>query len=77
MEDLDDDVCLYRPDIDEVLVLNQSDGDVWRLADDRLRVPEIAEQLGTAYATDAANLSADVQRVVDDLEQRGYLVDGS
>jgi hypothetical protein len=75
VEDMDDDICLYRPDIDEVLVLNHSAGDVWRLADGTLRVPEIVEHLSAAYGTTTKSLSADVQRVIDDLEARGYLVD--
>ncbi len=74
-EDLDDDVCLYRPDIDEVLVLNQSAGDVWRLADGELTVAQIVELLASSYGTSAELLSADVRGIVDDLYARGYLVD--
>ena len=75
VEDLDDDVCLYRSDIDEVLVLNQSAGDVWRLADGQLTVTAIAERLAAVYQADAATVQADVRIVVDDLAARGYLVD--
>ena len=74
-EDLDEDVCLYRPDIDEVLVLNQTAGDVWRLADGQLSTAEIAEMLARAYSLDASALQLDVRHVVDDLAARGYLVD--
>jgi hypothetical protein len=75
VEDLDDDVCLYRSDIDEVLVLNQSAGDVWRLADGKLTVDAIAQQLAAFYSIDEATLRADVRTVVDDLAARGYLVE--
>jgi hypothetical protein len=75
VEDLDDDVCLYRSDIDEVLVLNQSAGDVWRLADGQLTVAAIADQLAAVYQADADTLQADVRTVVDDLAARGYLVE--
>ena len=75
VEDLDDDVCLYRSDIDEVLVLNQSAGDVWRLADGQLTVAAIAAQLAAVYQADTATVQADVRTVVDDLAARGYLVE--
>ena len=74
-EDLDEDVCLYRPDIDEVLVLNQTAGDVWRLADGHLSVAGIAATLARVYAREESDWRADVQTVVDDLAMRGYLVD--
>jgi hypothetical protein len=74
-EDLDDDVCLYRRDIDEVLVLNQTAGDVWRLADGTLSVSAIAAGLAGVYAVDQARAEIEVRRVVDDLAERGYLVD--
>lgn len=75
VEDLDDDVCLYRSDIDEVLVLNQSAGDVWRLADGEHSVEAIAARLAEVYGTDEAAVRADVQAVVADLVDRGYLVE--
>ena len=86
VEDLDDDLCLYRPDIDEVLVLNHTAGDVWRLADGQLRVAEIVERLAGVYTIDSADsadlagsadIGNDVHRVIEDLETRGYLVDAT
>jgi hypothetical protein len=77
VEDLDDDICLYRPDIDEVVVLNHSAGDVWRLADGTTSVPDIVTRLAQAYAANTADIRTDVHRVVDDLEARGYLVDAA
>lgn len=75
-EDLDDDVCLYRADIDEVVVLNRSAGDVWRLADGERRVDEIVDMLATAYQSAAVALREDVVAVIDDLSRRGYLLAG-
>ena len=77
VEDLDDDVCLYRSDIDEVLVLNQSAGDIWRLADGDCSVETIATRLADVYGTDEATVRTDVQAVVADLVARGYLVEQS
>ena len=75
VEDLDDDVCLYRSDIDEVLVLNQSAGDIWRLADGDRSVEAIATRLADVYGTDETTVRTDVQAVVADLLARGYLVE--
>ena len=75
VEDLDDDVCLYRSDIDEVLVLNQSAGDIWRLADGGRSVETIATRLADVYRTDEVTMRTDVQAVVADLVARGYLVE--
>jgi hypothetical protein len=77
VEDLDDDVCLYRSDIDEVLVLNRSAGDIWRLADGGRSVETIATRLADVYRTDHETVRTDVQAVVADLVARGYLVEQS
>jgi hypothetical protein len=76
-EDLDNDVCLYRPDIDEVLVLNQSAGDVWRLADGTMTASEIVLRLAAAYSAEPKAIATEVQQVLSDLQVRGYLVEGS
>jgi hypothetical protein len=72
-EDLDSDVCLYRSDIDEVLVLNQSAADVWRLADGTATVAEIITRLAAAYQVAVDVVAADAHAVIDDLTTRGYL----
>ncbi len=77
VEDLDDDICLYRPDINEVLVLNPSAADVWRLADGELTVDEIAQRLAAVYGLPAGSLDGDVRIAIDDLEERAYLVERS
>jgi Coenzyme PQQ synthesis protein D (PqqD) len=76
LEEIDEDICLYRPDIDEVLVLNQSAADVWRLADGTLTEAEVLDCLARAYARAPADLAADVDAALTDLIQRGYLYRG-
>ncbi|MGI8665370.1 MAG: PqqD family protein [Jatrophihabitans sp.] len=75
VEDLDDDVCLYRPDIDEVVVLNATAGDVWRLADGQLSMDEVIQRLASAYQLSVESVRGDVESVFIDLLDRGYLVD--
>lgn len=74
VEDLDDDVCLYRPDIDEVVVLNATAGDVWRLADGELSEDELVDRLAAAYQLPAEQVRPDIQSVISDLIERGYLI---
>ncbi len=76
-EELDTDVCLYRTDTDEVLVLNQTAGDIWRLSDGDLSVAGIVATLARAYRQPEADLAEPVRTVVDDLEGRGYLVEAA
>jgi hypothetical protein len=73
VEDLGDDVTLYRASIDEVLVLNHSAGDIWRLADGELTVAEMAERLSAAYEVPIEELQPQVVEVIEDLAAHGYL----
>ena len=75
VEDFDDDLCLFRRDIDEVLVLNASAGDVWRLADGQTSVVEMVALLAHTYALPSARLESEVQGVVAQLVARGYLIE--
>lgn len=75
VEDIEDELCLYRPDTAEVLVLNQTAGDVWRLCDGSCDVDEIVRLLSAAYQSTPADLARDVHAVLEDLHGRGYLVD--
>ena len=76
-EDLDTELSLYRTDTDEVLVLNQTAGDVWRLADGTSTVEEIVTQLAHAYSASTAELESSVYEVIDDLTARGYLTEAT
>lgn len=74
VEDLDDDICLYRPDIDEVVVLNTTAADVWRLADGELTLDQLVHRLASAYQLPTDRLESDVRSVFTDLLDRGYLI---
>ena len=75
VEALDDDACLYRPDIDEVIVLNRSAADIWHLADGTHTIEDIARVLAAEYGESVEGMLRDVGEVVDDLLHRGYLAD--
>ena len=74
VEDLDQDICLYRPDIDEVLVLNATAGDVWRLADGEFELEQVVQRLAEVYRLTAEEIRDEVHSVFTDLLDRGYLV---
>jgi hypothetical protein len=77
VEDLDQDVCLYRADIDEVLVLNATAGDVWRLADGEFELEQVVLRLAEVYRLSAEDIRDQVESVFADLLDRGYLVPSS
>lgn len=74
VEDLDSDVCLYRADIDEVLVLNATAGDVWRLTDGDFELDQVVQRLAEVYQLPTDDIREQVRSVVADLLDRGYLV---
>lgn len=73
VEEIDEDICLYRADIDEVLTLNRSAADIWRLADGTRTEAEVLDRLAETYHVTTADLNADVSSVITDLVERGYL----
>ena len=79
VEELDDGVCLFRATDDEVLILNSTAADIWRLAGDASDVDKLCRLLAEAYGTETAAIEADVRRILNELAGKGYLrvVDGS
>lgn len=74
-EDLDGEVCLYRSDVDEVLILNETAADVWRLCDGEQSTTRIIGLLAMAYGATPDELAADVRATLDRLHSDGYLVE--
>jgi hypothetical protein len=73
VEELDDELCLYRPDSDEVLVLNGTAADTWRLIDGSTDIDEIASMLARSYSTNIEIVRTDVVTVLQQLTEHGYL----
>ncbi len=76
-EDVDGDLCLYRPETDEVVILNSSAARVWQLCDGEHTVGELLAQLAEDYQRPVAELHADVEGVLVDLTGRGYLIEST
>jgi hypothetical protein len=72
VEDLEHEICLYRPSTDEVLVLNRTAADIWRLLGSSSDADELITQLARAYDTDPGRIADDVHAAVDDLVAQGF-----
>jgi Coenzyme PQQ synthesis protein D (PqqD) len=75
-EQVDDDLCLYRPQSSDVAVLNRTAAEIWRLADGRAERGQITIELAARYDLDADEVAIEVDRVLTDLATRGFLVTG-
>lgn len=72
-EYLDDEVCLYRPDSDDVIVLNASATAIWRLIDGVRSPAEIVDELVRGYGVARESLEPDVEAAIGDLIARGFV----
>jgi hypothetical protein len=73
-EALEAELCLYREADAEVLVLNHTAADIWRLCDGTRTRALLVEDLALAYGEAAERIGEQVDAVLDDLLARGFLV---
>jgi coenzyme PQQ synthesis protein D (PqqD) len=66
-------LALFHPDKAEVLLLNETASDVWRLIDGQLTLEAIVLALSHAYGVDPDAIRADVGRTVVLLRTHGFL----
>jgi len=71
--EIGDEISLYNPATDQVLVLNATASDVWRLSDGEHTLEEIVSKLASAYAVDADTVHADVAGAVASFREAGFL----
>lgn len=67
------DISLYDAKREQVLVLNATASDVWRLCDGEQTLDEIVQLLVSAYDADATVVRNDVQNTIDQLLEEGFL----
>lgn len=72
--DIDGSVSVYHPTLDQVLVLNSTASDVWRLCTGEHSLPEIVTLLALAYKVDEAHIRHEVEEIVTRLESQGIIV---
>jgi len=73
VEDLETEICLYRPSTDEVLVLNHTAADIWRLIGQDETAGQIVQILARAYQTEPTSIAGDVEATLTDLVTRGFI----
>ena len=71
--DIDGRVNLYHPTLDQVLVLNETASDVWRLCDGEHTLEEIVNLLTHAYGVDQLRVRAEVLATVQRFQREGLL----
>ncbi|KQX69345.1 PqqD family protein [Angustibacter sp. Root456] len=75
--ELDGRVCLYAPSSEQVVMLNDTASDVWRLVDGTLSEQRIVELLAAAYAVGAEQIRPDVVSALATFRAEGLLADAS
>lgn len=75
VRDIRDEICVMQINTGEVLVLNQTDADIWLLASDGLDGAAVVSKLSSAYGVSAVEILSQVTSLLETLEQRGFLVD--
>ncbi len=71
--DLDGRICLYAPGEDQMLFLNDTASDVWRLANGELTLEELVDLLAVSYGRDPHTIVADVHVAIRELRHAGVL----
>lgn len=67
------DISLYDAQREQVMVLNATASDVWRLCDGEQTLNEIVGLLVTAYGADGAVIRRDVEHTIEQLMSEGFL----
>ena len=75
--EVDGRVSLYDPQSEEVLVLNESASDVWRLSDGSQTLEQMVVLLAKAYGVEPASIDDEVVETVRGFRERGLLADGT
>lgn len=66
-------VVLLSPDQSEVLVLNETASDVWRLVDGELTLSDIVSLLARAYGMDPQAICDEVAATIHRFEENGLV----
>ena len=69
------DISLYDAKREQVVVLNATASDLWRLCDGEQTLEEIVDLLASAYQTEPTVIRPDVEKTVADLVEAGFLPD--
>lgn len=68
-----DDISLYDPQTEQVVVLNGTASDVWRLADGTHTIEEITALLAASYQVNPESIASDVEKAVEEFSKAGLI----
>lgn len=75
--EIEGDLSLYDPHSAEVLVLNSTASDIWRLSDGSLTLEEMVSVLAEFYGAEPDSIRSEVEATVGALVVRGFLPDAA
>ena len=71
--ELGEEISLYDPTNENVVILNQTAADIWRLSDGEADLDEIVQLLATVYGVEAERIRGEVESVVADFYEQSLL----
>lgn len=71
--EIDEDISLYNPRTEQVVVLNGTASDIWRLADGSRTIEDIIELLASSYQVSPDSIASDVEKTVQELSEAGLI----
>jgi coenzyme PQQ synthesis protein D (PqqD) len=74
VERIEEDLCLYLAETNDVAVLNRTAAAIWEAVGGGGCVEEIANELAAAYDKPADEVVGEVRRTLEELASRGFLV---
>jgi len=69
--EIGDEISLYDPRTEQVIVLNQTASDVWRLSDGQSDVDEIVRLLAAAYGVDSDLIRDEIESTIHSFREQG------
>lgn len=71
--ELGEEISLYDPTTENVVVLNTTASDIWRLSDGESSLDEMVRLLAAAYGVNAEQIRPEVERVIGEFQDQGLL----
>ena len=69
--EIGDEISLYDPATENVVVLNQTASDIWRLSDGESDLDGIVKLLAAAYGVDADQIRPEVEETIARFREQG------
>ena len=77
VEEMDDELLLYRPTTHKAIHLNSMAATIWKLCDGTRTINDIVDCLAGTFPNAKVGIRHDVQQVIDQLLRDGALIEQS